>query len=214
MTQYTFQAHEIKSSVSNIDVTNAYHLVMAAKHGDVEQLEKLIALVASPIDRNVALEGAVENGHIVCVKALLPYITPKLDNNYALMLAASSGNAQCVQLLIPLFEPNNCYESLFEAVKRNQAECVKLLVPVTDLKQNNSRMLQWAAMYQPNMVDLLLDASDIDAAIEAIQDDCDNDWDGRKKALTLLEEKRNQRQNQILRSHIENTGIAPKRHKI
>lgn len=214
MTQYTFQAHEIKSSVSNIDVTNAYHLVMAAKHGDVEQIEKLIALVDSPIDRNVALEGAVEHGRTACVKALLPYIDSRLNNHSALMLAASSGNAQCVQLLIPLAEPNNCYESLFEAVKRNQEECVKLLVPLTDLKQNNSWVLQWAAMYQHNMVDLLLDASDVDAAIEAIQNDCDGDWDEENEALTLLEEKRNQRQNQILRSHIENTGIAPKRHKI
>lgn len=189
---------------------NARLLGEAARDGNVEEIERLLPIVTSMDHRTYALQWAAEEGQIWSLRALLPFSDPRVNNSWALRCAAKNGHTQCVKLLIPVSDPKSS-KALMQAVKNNNIECVKLLLPVSDPQLDNSAVLQIAALENlKDMMDILFDVCDAQAALTALQ----NEYPEKPAAGEALQEKINQRQNKLLRHNIGEQNRAYKSRKI
>ncbi len=188
---------------------NARLLGEAARDGNIEEIERLLPIVTSMDHRTYALQWAAEEGQIRSLRALLPFSDPKVNSSWALHCAAKNGHTQCVELLIPVSEPKTS-KALMQAVKNNNMKCVTLLIPVSDPQLDNSAVLQIAALENLNdMMDILFDVCDAQAALTALQNDF-----MKPAACERLQEKINQRQNKLLHRNIEEQTHEYKSRKI
>lgn len=183
---------------------NTQLLFDAIEHNNMDEVHRLIP-VSMDLQRDQALVRAALAGHVECVQALLPYATSS-GRGEALVMAVDWNRLSCVKLLIPLAEPKYYYNALLAAVQHDYVESAQLLLPLADPTINDNWMVVWAAAHQQSqMLDLLLDVCDPQAAIASMRALQPDD----KDALMLLEEKASQRQNARLRAQvgpIETTG--------
>lgn len=184
-------------------------LITASENGDVEQVRNLLAH-ATELQRDLAVVRAALAGQLECVQALIPYATSS-GRGEALVMAVDWNRLSCVKLLIPLSEPKYYYNALLAAIQHDYVESAQLLLPLADPTINNNWMVVCAAAHQQSqMLDLLLDVCDPQAAIASMRDHNPDD----KDALMLLEEKASQRQNARLRAQVAPIETTGRRRKI
>lgn len=167
-------------------------LAQAASLGDLTEIERLLALGADPLYQDsLALTLAASHGRLDCLRRLLPLSDPKADNSAALRCAAFHGHAGAVEILIPVSDPmanevgGSHSAALVFAAERGHADCLRLLLPVCDAKGAQSRALASAASSgHLECLCLLLPVSDPAAShFRALSEACGNDHPGCAAAL-------------------------------
>lgn len=129
-------------------------------------LQFLRALFADKDNNMVLLWEAAKHGNADEVRRLIPISYCAKWNSNPLMNAVRNGHAECVELLIPVSNPKDYNTALWFASGHDSVECVKLLLTVADPKHKNSQALQSAVVHgNQEIVDLLYPLSDPDVAL-------------------------------------------------
>lgn len=140
----------------------------AAKNGDVEQLQQLMAHIepgTKTTDR--AIRWALRNGHTQCVKMLAPICLhlagPSASNVLLtltpLMLAAEMGNVECLEFLLPLSNPrDHDSQALWRAGENGHVDCLNILLPLCCPTTYNFALWKTIESGHVVCVQMLLDA--------------------------------------------------------
>lgn len=111
-------------------------LKAAAEAGDLARLERALRRGADPLEQeSYALVLAADHGHVDCLLRLLPVSDPRSQKSLALRCAAQNNDERGVQALLPVSDPEAGefgYNALAIAAERGHVECLRLLLAASD----------------------------------------------------------------------------------
>lgn len=157
--------HRVFSNRSKIST----ELILAAENGDHKKVKRLLPLADPHVLGSRALRVACQKGHVECVKLLLPLASLEDSQSVGQHVAEHGPSTDALAFLVAHdleFAPT----LLVHAVVGKNIKAAAILSELTDPKHKDSLALQWAVVTgQKNMVNILLDVSDPEAALFCIQ---------------------------------------------